>query len=150
MCPVERERDQSGCRASGLTPELPVHVVLVSSDAGSAVAGSGVVGSAVVGSAVVGSVVVGSAAASFSGAGSAAASSSLVPMVQRQPHRGCYFLDCPRKFRLRPLWWLQKSSGFYSCRPPHCRIDASSLIFFSGTGGIQAWTCIRRINHFEV
>ena len=25
----ERERDPSGCRASGLTPELPVHVVLV-------------------------------------------------------------------------------------------------------------------------
>ena len=29
MCPVERERDPLGCRASGLTPELPVHVVLV-------------------------------------------------------------------------------------------------------------------------
>ena len=29
MCPVERERDRSGCRASCLTPELPVHVVLV-------------------------------------------------------------------------------------------------------------------------
>ena len=33
---------------------------------------------------------------------------ALVPMVQRQPHRVFYFLDCPRKFRLRPLWWLQK------------------------------------------
>ena len=29
MCPVEREREPSGCRASGLTPELPLHVVLV-------------------------------------------------------------------------------------------------------------------------
>ena len=29
MCPVERERDRAGCRASCLTPELPVHVVLV-------------------------------------------------------------------------------------------------------------------------
>ena len=29
MCPVERERGRSGCRASGLTPELPVHIVLV-------------------------------------------------------------------------------------------------------------------------
>ena len=29
MCTVESERDPSGCRASGLTPELPVHVVLV-------------------------------------------------------------------------------------------------------------------------
>ena len=30
MCPAERERDQSGRRASGLTPDLglPVHVVL--------------------------------------------------------------------------------------------------------------------------
>ena len=33
---------------------------------------------------------------------------ALLPMVQRQPHRVCYFLDCPRKFRLRSLWWLQK------------------------------------------
>ena len=31
MCSAERERDPSGCRASclGLTPELPVQVVLV-------------------------------------------------------------------------------------------------------------------------
>ena len=29
MCPDERERDPSSCRESGLTPELPVHVVLV-------------------------------------------------------------------------------------------------------------------------
>ena len=29
ICVAERERDPSGCRASGLTPELPVHVVLV-------------------------------------------------------------------------------------------------------------------------
>ena len=25
----------------------------------------------------------------------------------------------------------KKSSGFYSCRPPHCPIDASSLIFLA-------------------
>ena len=31
MCSAERERDPSGCRASGLTPELPVHVVPVTS-----------------------------------------------------------------------------------------------------------------------
>ena len=55
MCPIERERDPPGCRASGLTHELPVHVVLVSS--------------------VAGSVVVGSAAASFSGAGTDGATS---------------------------------------------------------------------------
>ena len=29
LCPAVRERDPSGCRASGLTSELPVHVVLV-------------------------------------------------------------------------------------------------------------------------
>ena len=29
LCPDEREHDPSGCQASGLTPELPVHVVLV-------------------------------------------------------------------------------------------------------------------------
>ena len=39
---------------------------------------------------------------------------AVVPGVQRQTHRHCYFLDFPRKFRLRPLWWLRKSSGFYS------------------------------------
>ena len=48
-----------------------------------------------------------------------------------------YFLECPRKCRLRPLWWLQKSSGVNSCRPPNCPVDASSLVFCS-TGGIQA------------
>ena len=55
MCPVERERGPPGCRASGLTPELPVHVVLVPL--------------LLVPPAVVGSAVVGSAAASFSSAG---------------------------------------------------------------------------------
>ena len=29
MCLAKRERDSSGCRASGVTPELPVHLVLV-------------------------------------------------------------------------------------------------------------------------
>ena len=33
--------------------------------------------------------------------------------------------------RKRSLWWFQKSSGFYSCRPPHCPVDASSLVFCS-------------------
>ena len=37
-------------------------------------------------------------------------------------------LDCPRKFRLRPLWWFRKISGFYSCRPRHCPINASSFV----------------------
>ena len=29
MCVAKRGRDSSGCRASGVTPELPVHLVLV-------------------------------------------------------------------------------------------------------------------------
>ena len=29
MCPAERERDSSGCRASGITLEQPLHVLLV-------------------------------------------------------------------------------------------------------------------------
>ena len=69
---------------------------------------------------------------------------ALVPGVQRQPHRHCYFLDCPRNVRLQPLWWLRKSCGFlFSCRTPHCPVDASSLVFYS-TGSMQARRLIRR------
>ena len=35
--------------------------------------------------------------------------------------RRCWFRRC----------WLHKSSGFYSCRPPHCPVDSSSLVFFA-------------------
>ena len=36
----------------------------------------------------------------------------------------------PSEFRLRPLWWLRKKSlGFYSSRPPHCPVNASSPVF---------------------
>ena len=145
MCPVERARDRSGCRASGLTNERR---------AGSAVVGSAVVGSAVAGSAVVGSAVVGSAVA-----GSAVAVppllvppllrlQALVPMVQRQPHRVCYFLDCTRKFRLRPPWWLKKAPDFTSVG--HRTVQSTLLLsLFCSTGGIQARTFIRRIHHNE-
>ena len=86
-------------------------------------------GSAVGDSAVVGSAVAGSAAASFSCAGSAAASSSGAGSDGATSTASrCYFVDCPREFRLRPLCWLQKSSGFYSFRPPHCPVDTSSLV----------------------
>ena len=67
MCLVERERDPSGCRASGLAPELPVQVVLVPP-------------------LLVPPLLV-FALPRFQ---------ALVPMVQRQPHRVCCFLDCPR------------------------------------------------------
>ena len=34
--------------------------------------------------------------------------------------------------RLRSVWWLRNlSSGFYSCRPPYCPVDDSSLGFFA-------------------
>ena len=112
---------------------------------GSAVAGSAVVGSTVAGSAVVGSAVVGSAVAGSTVAGSAVTVAyrrcffqamvpllvrlhALVPMVQRQPHRVCYFLDCPRKFRLRPLWWLKKSPDF--SRAGHRIVKPTLLLSF--------------------
>ena len=57
-------------------------------------------------------------------------------MVQRQPHRVCYFLDCPQKFRLRPLWWLQKISGFYSCRPPHFTRAGHRIVQSSGVSRV--------------
>ena len=50
---------------------------------------------------------------------------ALVPMVQCQPHRICHFLNCPRKFRLRPLWWLQNALDF--TRAGH-RIVQSTLL----------------------
>ena len=38
----------------------------------------------------------------------------------------------PRKFFVfARCGGYKKSSGFYSCRPPHCPIDASSLIFLA-------------------
>ena len=43
----------------------------------------------------------------------------------------CYFLGCPLTFRLSPLCWLRKSSGFYSCWPTHCPVDVSSLVVFA-------------------
>ena len=101
MCTVESERDPSGCRASGLTPELPVHVVLVPP-------------------LLVPSLLVPLLLRLQALVLPLLHLQALVPMMQRQPHRVCYFLDGPRKFRLRSLWWFHKSSGFYSCRPPHC------------------------------
>ena len=112
MCPVESERDPSGCRASSLTPELPVHVVLVSS--------------------VAGSVVVDSAATTSSGAGTDAifwiALGSFI------------FARCGGYKKLRIL--LVPATALSNRR--------FFVIFFSGTGGIQARTCIRRIHHIEV
>ena len=54
----------------------------------------------------------GSAAASSSGVGTGVTTSTASPLL----------------FPGLPLWWFRKSSGFYSCRPPHCQVDASSLV----------------------
>ena len=127
ICPVERERDQSGCRASGLTPDLPEHVVLVPPL---------LVPPLLVPPLLVPPLLVPPSRLLVPPLLCFQAMvpllvrlHALVPMVQRQPHLVCYFLDCPRKFRLRPLWWLKQISGFYSCRSAHCQADASSLVF---------------------
>ena len=80
MCSTGKERDSSGCRASGRhigpnSREQPVHMVLILPLP---------VPPLLRLQALVG--------------------------VQRKPHRHLYLLNCPRKFRLRPLWWLRKSS----------------------------------------
>ena len=109
MCPVERERDRSGCRASGLTPELPVHVVLVPPL---------LVLPLLVPLLVVPPLLV-PPLLRFQ---------ALVPMVHRQPHRVCYFLDCTRKFRLRPPWWLKKAPDFTSVG--HRTVQSTLLLSF--------------------
>ena len=73
---------------------------------------------------VAGSAAAVSAAVSSSGAGNGGATSK----SQRHP---LLSPGLPSEFRLRPLWWLRKISGFYSSRPPHCPVNASSLVFAS-------------------
>ena len=70
-----------------------------------------------------GSAAAGSAAASSSDTGTRDATSTASPLLFEP-----YFLDSHRKFCLRPLWWFRKSSGFYSRRPRHCPVVASSLV----------------------
>ena len=127
MCPVERERDPSGCRASGLPPELPVHVVLVPP--------------LLIPPLLVPPLLVPLLVRCQALVPPLLRLQALVLMVQRQPHRVCYCLDCPRK-----LWRLQKSSGFCSCRRPHCPVDASSLVFLQHRTHTNA-DVIRRIHH---
>ena len=100
-------------RASGLTPELPVHVELVPP--------------LLVPPLLVPPLLVPPLLRFQALVPPLLRLQALVPMVQRQPCRVCYFLDCSWQFRLRPLWWLQTSSGFYPCRPP----ALSSRCFFS-------------------
>ena len=94
--------------------------------------------SAVAGSTIAGSAIVGTAAASFSGAGSAAASSSGAGTDGATSTASrLLFSRLPSEVSSSPAVVVKKISGFYSCRPPHCQVDASSLVFCS-TGGIQA------------
>ena len=109
MCPVEREHDRSGCRVSGLTPELPVHVVLVPP----LLVPPLLVPSLLVPPLLVPSLLVPPLLRFQALVPTLLRLQSLEPMLQRQPHRVCYFLDCNRKFRLRLQWWLKNNSRLY-------------------------------------
>ncbi len=103
MCPSERERDPASCQASGMPigPNSSELPVQV---------------------VLILPLLVPPLHASSSGTGTGGATSTPSPLL---------FLGLASEVssRLRPLWWLRKSPGFYSCRPPHCPVDASSLVF---------------------
>ena len=87
---------------------------------------------------IVGSAVVGSAVASFPGAGTAAASSSGAGIDgETLTASRLLFSGLPLEVSSSPVVVVTKNSGFYSCPPPLCPVDASSLVVCS-TGGIQA------------
>ena len=77
-----------------------------------------------------------------------------LPMVQRRPLRICYFLDCPRKFRLRQLWWLKKKALDFTRAGGHGNVQSKFLLSFflqhRRHRRLQARTFIRRIHHNEV
>ena len=175
---VERERDPSGCRASGLTPKLPVHVALVPPLlvppllvppllvppllvppllvppllVPPLLVPPLLVPPLLVPPLLVPPLLVPPLLVPSLLVPALLRLQALVPMVQRQPHRVCCFLDCPREFRLRPLWWLQKSSGFYSFRPPHCPVDTSTLVILHHRRHISAdvYPTDRPLYHNEV
>ena len=66
------------------------------------------------------------AAASSSGAGTGGAMSEASRLL---------FSGLPSEVSSSPAVVVKQISGFHSCRPPHCQVDASSLIFCS-TGHI--------------
>ena len=53
-----------------------------------------------------------------------------LPMVQRRPLRICYSLDCPRKFRLRQLWWLKKKALDFTRAGGHGNVQSKFLLSF--------------------
>ena len=53
---------------------------------------------------------------------------ALVPMMHRQPPRVWYFLDCPRKFCLRPRGGYKKAQDF--TRAGHRFVQSTLLLSF--------------------
>ena len=96
MCPAERERDASGCRSSGVTPELSVLVATWCRFRRCCFRRR---------------------------------------FVFRRWYWGCNVKHIAIAIswisRLRPLCWLRKSSGFYSCRRTYCPVCASSCVFLA-------------------
>ena len=76
----------------------------------------------------------GSAAGSSSGAGTDGATSTASRLL---------FSGLPSEVSSSPAVVVKKISGFFSCRPPYCQADASSLVF-SSTGGTQTRMFIKQ------
>ena len=72
---------------------------------------------------------------------------ALVPMVQRQPCRVCNFWIALGSFVFARCGGYKQVPDFTRAGPPHCPVDASSLVFFAAP---EARTFIRRIHHNEV
>ena len=117
-----------------VTRELPVHVVLLPPLLVPQLLQRAYIN--------ISSLVVGSAAASSSGAGTDGATSTASRLL---------FSGFPSEVSSSLAVVVTKCSRFYSCRPPHGPVDASSLIFLHHRSQvIQARTFIRRIHHNEV
>ena len=80
----------------------------------------------------------------FSGDGSAAGSSSCAGTDGATSTASrLLFSGLPSEVSSLPAVVVKTISGFFSCRPPYCQADASSLVF-SSTGGIQARMFIKQ------
>ena len=97
------------------------------------------------------SAVVGSAPASFLGAGSAPFASGAGTDGATSNASRLLFSGLSSEVSSSPAVVV---SGFYPGRPPHCPVDASSLVFFAAPKAYKRVTFIRRIgptlHHNEV
>ena len=102
MCPSERERDPASCQASGMPigPNSSELPVQV---------------------VLILPLLVPPLHASSSGTGTGGATSTASPLL---------FLGLASEVSSSPAVVVTKKSWLYSCRPPHCPVDASSLVFF--------------------